>query len=348
MKKRNLGIISAVFLLIAAGIFYQIVWAFPPTPPANMASPGPIGSNTPNTGSFTLLTIQNPLVTDESRIRLVDVPTDTSLNRGFAIIKGSTQDGWIWNYENQPLHFGTNNLERMTIGADGVVDIPEASITVLSVVGKIDWGKASDLASASTTDIGAANGVVVDITGTNTITSFGNVTAGTTRLVRFTGALTLTYNASSLILPGSRDIVTEAGDRGTFVSLGSGNWFCHAFTKANGRVLGDIIMATDSGTANVTVDKMRGQVHNITGAYTESLPTAAIGYSATFYASTAAAFSIDVVTGTDIIILNGSPLTAGYKATSDGTINAEIYCESRATGYYNCKSVQGVFIDGGA
>jgi len=55
MKKRNLGIISAVFLLIAAGIFYQIVWAFPPTPPANMASPGPIGSTTPDTGSFTTL-----------------------------------------------------------------------------------------------------------------------------------------------------------------------------------------------------------------------------------------------------------------------------------------------------
>ena len=33
MKKRNLGIISAVFLFIAAVTLYQLVWAFPPTPP---------------------------------------------------------------------------------------------------------------------------------------------------------------------------------------------------------------------------------------------------------------------------------------------------------------------------
>src|SRR5512133_2781966 len=62
--------------------------------------------------------------------------------------------------------------------------------------------KASDVSSASTTDIGAAAGRIVDVTGTTTITSLGTVAAGVWRIVRFTGALTLTHNATSLILPG--------------------------------------------------------------------------------------------------------------------------------------------------
>jgi hypothetical protein len=110
----------------------------------------------------------------------------------------------------------------------------------------------------------------------------------------------------------------------------------------------NVTVITDSATANVTAAQMMGQTHVVTGAYTLSLPTAAIGYNARFFASTAAAYSIDVVTGTDIIVLNGTALTAGYKATSDGTIDASIYCECIVAGKYICTATQGLFIDGGA
>ena len=110
----------------------------------------------------------------------------------------------------------------------------------------------------------------------------------------------------------------------------------------------NVTVITDSATANVTAAQMMGQTHVVTGAYTLSLPTAAIGYNARFFASTAAAYSIDVVTDTDIIVLNGTALTAGYKATSDGTIDAAIYCECIVAGKYICTATQGLFIDGGA
>jgi len=58
--------------------------------------------------------------------------------------------------------------------------------------------------------------------------------AGTFRVVEFTGALTLTHNATSLKLPGSANILTAAGDVGFFVSLGSGNWKCLHYSKADG------------------------------------------------------------------------------------------------------------------
>ena len=104
----------------------------------------------------------------------------------------------------------------------------------------LNEAKGADIASASTTDIGAATGNYVDVTGTTTITALGTVQAGTQRKVRFTGALTLTYNATSLILPGAVDITTAAGDVADFVSLGGGNWRCTAYTPIAG-IVGSII-----------------------------------------------------------------------------------------------------------
>lgn len=86
------------------------------------------------------------------------------------------------------------------------------------------------IASATTTDIGAVAANRVAISGTTTITSFGT-TANVVRLVRFTGALTLTYNATTLILPGAANITTAAGDTAIFSSDGSGNWRCLSYTK---------------------------------------------------------------------------------------------------------------------
>lgn len=83
--------------------------------------------------------------------------------------------------------------------------------------------KGADIASAATTDIGAATGRFVHITGTTTITSFGTKTAGVIRILTFDGALTITHNATSLILPGAANIGTSAGDTAVFVSEGGGN-----------------------------------------------------------------------------------------------------------------------------
>ena len=92
-----------------------------------------------------------------------------------------------------------------------------------------------DVASAATTDIGAAASMNVRITGTTGITSLGTVAAGTVRNVRMAGALTLTHNATSLILPaGGANIATAAGDCFEAESLGSGNWVVRGYQKADG------------------------------------------------------------------------------------------------------------------
>ncbi len=69
-----------------------------------------------------------------------------------------------------------------------------------------------DIASATTTDLATATGDEVHITGTTTIVSFGILPAGTVITTIFEGALLLTYNATSLIIPGSVNMTTGAGD----------------------------------------------------------------------------------------------------------------------------------------
>ena len=101
-----------------------------------------------------------------------------------------------------------------------------------TMTGALNFAPWVDLASAGTTDIGAATSNNVRITGTTTITSFGTAASGVTRQLRFAAALTLTYNATSLILPGAANIITMAGDTATAVSLGSGNWVVTAFQRA--------------------------------------------------------------------------------------------------------------------
>lgn len=92
----------------------------------------------------------------------------------------------------------------------------------------------AQVASAATCDIGAANSLFVEVTGTTTITSFG-MTYNGPRFVRFSGVLTLTHNATSLILPGGANITTAAGDTAVVIpNAGTPNgWRVIAYQKVS-------------------------------------------------------------------------------------------------------------------
>lgn len=95
----------------------------------------------------------------------------------------------------------------------------------------------TDIASAGTTNIAAATGLTVTITGSTTITAFGTAAAGVIRLLKFSGAPLLTYNATSLKLPGATNYQVVAGDVFIFESEGSGNWKCIGYTLISGVVI---------------------------------------------------------------------------------------------------------------
>lgn len=151
---------------------------------------------------------------------------------------------------------------RTTLGlGTAAVETLNAIANTMAMNGKaFNEAKGADIASAGTTNIGAATGNYFDITGTTTITAFDTVQAGTERTARFTGILTLTHNATSLILPSGANITTAAGDVARFVSLGSGNWRCVMYTKADGSALvggsgsGLTLMTPVASTSGTSID----------------------------------------------------------------------------------------------
>lgn len=106
-----------------------------------------------------------------------------------------------------------------------------------SLTTPLNEAQGANIASATTTDIGAATGNLVHITGTTTITGLGVIQAGTERVLVFDGILTLTHNAVSLILPTGANITTAAGDVAIMRSEGGGNWRCISYTRASGAAL---------------------------------------------------------------------------------------------------------------
>lgn len=115
-------------------------------------------------------------------------------------------------------------------------------------------------AAPAATAIGAAAANTVTISGVSTITGFDSIAAGAMRRVVFSGALILTHNATSLILPTGANISTAAGDSAEFLSLGSGNWRCVDYQRANGQPLASTgaadrsavsVLATSSGIVNI-------------------------------------------------------------------------------------------------
>ena len=115
----------------------------------------------------------------------------------------TTNDFFIWN--------GTNWINRRFLSAKG-----------------------TSIASAATTNIGLADSDFIDVTGTTTITSLGTGTTRNHVWVNFTGALILTHNATSLILPSGANITTAAGDVAEFIRVSGGNWKCASYIKADG------------------------------------------------------------------------------------------------------------------
>jgi hypothetical protein len=143
--------------------------------------------------------------------------------------------------------------------------------------GAINNAPAVTIAAAASTAIGAAAANDVTITGSTTITSFDTIAAGAHRTLTFAAALTLTHNGTSLILPGAANIVTAAGDVAEFVSLGSGNWRCEYYTKANGQA---VVVSSDATKLSLSGGTMSGALNVAPAVTIASAATVAIGAAA--------------------------------------------------------------------
>lgn len=127
-------------------------------------------------------------------------------------------------------------------------------------------GGTSTVVSASTVDLGALPTAVAVISGTTTIASFGSsAVVGTIHPVKFSGALTLTYNATSMILPNAVNKLTAANDVALAFYLGSGNWQVFDYqtasiaTKAS-PTTSDFVLTLDAANNNAPAKSTVAQI----------------------------------------------------------------------------------------
>lgn len=106
--------------------------------------------------------------------------------------------------------------------------------TVASQVG--GFGTSTTISSGSTVDLSLALNHNALISGTTTVASFGSSTSTFLPVykLKFNASLTITYNATTMILPGAGDITTQANDTATAQYLGQGNWQITDYAPANG------------------------------------------------------------------------------------------------------------------
>jgi hypothetical protein len=140
--------------------------------------------------------------------------------------------GEVQNGDLVEIEYDGTQFQLLAVAATNFVGGTLTSTTAMS--GAAFNEAQVSMGSAATVAIGAAAGNYIGITGTTTITAFDTMQAGAERTLEFAAALTLTHNATSLILPGGANITTAAGDVATFRSEGGGNWRCVSYMKASG------------------------------------------------------------------------------------------------------------------
>ena len=270
---------------IATGLSTAVLKNGTQTLTANIPFAGFGITNMGSLGAATIATVASAATTNvlgasSLFVTVSGTTTITSLGTGtlqFKIVRFSGALILTHNATSLILPSGANittaNGDCMVVISDSssnarVVSYQKADGT--AIVGAATWTGQSNaevtVASASTTDILGAASAFVAISGTTTITSLGTGT-NRIRFVRFTGALTLTHNATSLILPTGANMTTAAGDCMIVVSDGSSNArvisYQNSLMVQLGQlaiVSGDTIYGSGSGTVARLAKGSNGQV----------------------------------------------------------------------------------------
>lgn len=184
-------------------------------------------------------------------------PTDAQYLQGFDFLGSAPPTVELFNYLQQNTDLKLKDLhDNMPVGSNY---LPLVGGNLTGAINET----AVTLASASTMNIGAAAGNAINVTGTNNISAFDVVQAGTRRILRFSAGLTIMYNATSLILSKAANLPVYAGDVLEFISLGGGNWYCSTYTPAALNLFVQIRMERSSGNPDGTFSAGAWRTRNL-------------------------------------------------------------------------------------
>jgi Protein of unknown function (DUF2793) len=215
-------------------------------------------------------------------------------------------DGSAWALDSSGGTTTASTTEQLT-GTDTAKASTPDSVAAL-------WEQGSDVASSGTISLG--EGGYFNITGTTTITDvdFATDKAGRKAWVKFAGALTLTHNATTLILPAAANITTAAGDTACFVSEGSDVVRCVAYNRASGIPLN---LADSSAQGDVLYRDASGWVRLAAGVSGQVLKTQGAGANPVWGAATSGGGGLSLA-WTQVANTNLPAPVANYDVTGLG------------------------------
>ena len=220
----------------------------------------------PTTGTFSGLTAANTINNAIDSLNTCNSGSVAPTNA----LGGAPKEGQCWLDTTSAT---AKILKRYTGSAwivEGVLDVTNSR-----------WqppigGGSGTVASAATTDLCASPQAVQTINGTTTITAFGSsCIVGIRKTLIFNGSITLTHNATSLVIPGGLSKSAVAGDVAEAVYLGSGNWRVVSFVPIGGTVVTSIAGNTGIFTLGVGITNSGNQIRlALTNASLQALPGA--------------------------------------------------------------------------
>lgn len=168
------------------------------------------------------------------------------------------QVSWATKKTELLAELAASTTEVLTGTSAGKIATPDAIAAL--------WEQGSNIASAGTISIG--EGGYFHVTGTTAITDIDPATdkAGREFELVFDGILTLTHNASTLILPTNANITTAAGDVARFRSEGSDAVRCLFYQRKTGLPLPvdtDVSLAANSNAKVATQAATKAYVDNL-------------------------------------------------------------------------------------
>lgn len=238
--------------------------------------------------------------------------------------------GQLWLDDNTP-----SSTVWTLFMYDGTDDIPMGywdTTNNVFIPACIGAGTAT-IASASTVDLGSTPETSITISGTTTITSFGtSMKPGQAKIVTFSGALTLTHNGTSLILPGGANITTAAGDQAIVHCISSGNYRV-MYARADGAAImpAGSVLQTLSTTKTDTFSTTGTSFADVTGLSQAITPAAAsnkVLVTVHMMLGGPAGSNIPIAQ----LVRNSTPINIGDTAGSRTSASATVIMSSAAAG----------------
>lgn len=197
-------------------------------------------------------------------------------------------------------------------------------IDLSTLIAGMNFEAEDSIASAATTNIGSKTATRLLVTGTTGITSFG-VVANQLKLVRYQGILTITYNATTLILFGAANRITAVGDIQWLSSDSTGNWRELMYNRADGSPVsvpdgtesakGSVQLATDAETAAGVLTTKASHPHGVK-AYADT--AVAAGLAAIRNGVSASLDTLaEIATALGLLAPKASPSISGTATFSD-------------------------------